>query len=75
MILHIPSGFGKETGTKNQSEILASVNAINASTAQLSWAYLNGVITDFNNIHNKNSVIALSGIPQIDITNLSLIHI
>lgn len=71
MALQIPAGFGKDLGTGSQSRILASVNAINATTAQLSWAYLNGVIRDFNmNIllenAGNNSVTAM---PQINITN------
>ena len=45
MILQIPSGFGKDIGTGNPGRLLATIDAINASAAQLSWAYLNGVIT------------------------------
>jgi ABC-2 type transport system permease protein len=51
--------------------LLASINAINATTAQLSWAYLNGVLRDYNlelameNISSSN----VSAIPQIDIRN------
>ena len=48
LILNIPTGFGKDLGSGRPSKILASVDAINASTAQLSWAYLNGVISDYN---------------------------
>ncbi|MDD4107282.1 MAG: ABC transporter permease [Prolixibacteraceae bacterium] len=70
IVLQIPSGFGKETGKGNQAKILASINAINASTAQLSRAYLNGVIRDYNkNNMNGNVTAAATGIPQIDITN------
>jgi ABC-2 type transport system permease protein len=71
IILQIPSGFGKETGTGRPARLLASVNAINASTAQLSWAYLNGVIRDYNmNILIKNtSTLASASMPQIFVTN------
>lgn len=71
MVLHIPSGFGKDIETGRQAKVLASVNAINASTAQLSWAYLNGVIRDFNmNILVENAGnVAVSALPKIDITN------
>jgi ABC-2 type transport system permease protein len=71
IILQIPSGFGKETGTGRPARLLASVNAINASTAQLSWAYLNGVIRDYNmNILIKNtSTLASVSMPQIFVTN------
>jgi ABC-2 type transport system permease protein len=71
MILQIPSDFGKDIGTGNPGKLLATINAINASTAQLSWAYLNGVIRDYNmdliteNIDN----IPLVPMPQIRITN------
>jgi len=48
MILQIPMGFGKDIGNGNTANILATVDAINASSAQLSWAYMNGVIRDYN---------------------------
>jgi ABC-2 type transport system permease protein len=48
MILNIPSGFGREIGKGRPSKLIASVNAINASTAQLTWAYLNAIISDYN---------------------------
>ncbi len=48
MILHIPKGFGRDLFREQGSRVMVSVNAINASTAQLSWAYLNGVLRDFN---------------------------
>ena len=71
LILQIPSGFGKNIGTGNPGKVLATLNAINATSAQLSWAYLNGVLRD----HNMNILIenagnrALASIPQIQITN------
>jgi ABC-2 type transport system permease protein len=71
IILQIPSGFGKDIGTGKPGKLLATIDAINASTAQLSWAYLGGVIRDYNidlikeNI-NTNPVVA---VPQINITN------
>lgn len=71
MILNIPSGFGKETGNGKPGKLMVTVNAINASNAQLSWAYLNGVIRDYNqDIIMQN--IAFSPVilpPQILITN------
>lgn len=48
MILHIPSGFGRELVRDQGSRVMVTANAINASTAQLSWAYLNGVLRDYN---------------------------
>ena len=48
MILHIPTGFGRDLVRDQGSSVMVSANAINASTAQLSWAYLNGVLRDYN---------------------------
>lgn len=48
VILHIPSEFGRDLGLGKPAKVMASVNAINAMTAQLSWAYLSGVIRDYN---------------------------
>jgi len=59
LVLHIPEDFGRETGSGKQGHLLATVNAINASSAQLSWAYLNGVIREFNSdllMQNINSI-------------------
>jgi ABC-2 type transport system permease protein len=71
MIINIPSGFGKDIINGKPASFLASVDAINASTAQLSWAYLNGVIRDYNmDLLREN--ISISKIvlqPRIDITN------
>jgi len=71
LILMIPSGFGKNIGTGNPSKVLATVNAINATNAQLSWAYLNGILRDYNlNILIENTGdLAVASIPQIQITN------
>ncbi|MFN8241798.1 MAG: ABC transporter permease [Bacteroidales bacterium] len=48
MIVNIPSGFGKDIGSGRSPSLMVSVDAINAANAQLSWAYLNGVVMDFN---------------------------
>ena len=71
LILHIPSDFGKNIGTGRPGKVLATVNAINATTAQLSWAYLNGVLRDYNtSILLKNAGdLVLTSVPRIDITN------
>ncbi len=71
MILQIPKGFGKDVGNGKPGEIMATINAINASTAQLSWAYFNGVIRDYNmELVRKNiSTIPVVTVPQILITN------
>lgn len=71
MILQIPSGFGKDIGTGHAGKLLATINAINASSAQLSWAYFNGVIRDYNADLIKNNITTtpLATIPRIQITN------
>jgi ABC-2 type transport system permease protein len=71
VILQIPSEFGNNIGTGNPGKVLATINAINATTAQLSWAYLNGVLREYNmNILIENAGnMAVSSIPQIEITN------
>jgi ABC-2 type transport system permease protein len=72
LILRIPGGFGRDIGNRNPAAIHASINAINATTAQLSWAYLNGVIHDYNlNIiaDNPGSIATAGIIPRTEITN------
>ena len=57
-VLRIPAGFGRDLGLGRPAKVMVSANAINAMTAQLSWAYLSGVIRDYN------AGIALSGHPE-----------
>jgi len=54
--LQIPSGFGKNIGTGTAARIMVSANAVNASTAMLSWAYLNGVIRDYNSVVMEENI-------------------
>ncbi len=71
LILEIPDGFGKDIGNGKPGKLMASINAINASTAQLTWAYLNGVLRDYNLdliAENRNSF-AMAPAPIIQITN------
>jgi ABC-2 type transport system permease protein len=71
MILNIPHGFGKDISSGRPSEILATADAINALNAQLSWAYLNGVITDYNRqiiTHNIGSS-PVASLPMVLVTN------
>jgi ABC-2 type transport system permease protein len=71
VILNIPEGFGKDILNGNSGKILATIDAINASTAQLSWAYLDGVIRDYNfdliseNIGTSQIILP----PRVEITN------
>ncbi len=71
LVLHIPTDFGKETAKGNPGRILVSANAINAANAQLSWAYLNGVIRDYNlnSIAEKTGSSAFAPMPQIQVSN------
>ncbi len=71
VILEIPAGFGKDIINGETGKIMASVDAVNASSAQLTWAYLNGVIRDYNlDLMTGNASPAGSAVPQvIGITN------
>jgi len=71
VILNIPSGFGENLGNGKPAKLLASVDAINASAAQLSWAYMSGVIRDYNmNIITENiNTVPVTPLPQIMVTN------
>jgi len=71
LILNIPSGFGENLGIGKTGKLSVAIDAINASTAQLSWAYLSGVIRDYNmNILTENiNSVPVTPVPQIMITN------
>jgi len=71
MVLQIPSDFGKDIGNGKPVKLMSSINAINATTAQLSWAYLNGILRDYNLDQAKQNInrSAVSAISQIDIRN------
>jgi len=71
VILQVPEGFGRDLMNGRKGSLLATVNAINASTAQLTWAYLNGVIRDYNmELLSANIITAQAGLQsRIEITN------
>jgi len=71
VILQIPSDFGKNIGNSIPAKLITTIDAINASTAQLSWAYLNGVIRDYNIdlITKRPGSVQMVQQPQIQITN------
>jgi ABC-2 type transport system permease protein len=71
LIIQVPSDFGKEIGKGYPGRLMVSANAINAVNAQLSWAYLNGVIRDYsrNIIAENTGNLTVSSIPQIQVTN------
>lgn len=71
LVLKIPDGFGNTLYTENQARVMVLTNAINATSAQLSWAYMAGILRDYNtelvleSIHSK----AVSPLPRINISN------
>lgn len=71
MVLEIPSGFGEDIAAGRTGKLLATIDAINASSAQLSWAYLNGVIRDYTADLYKKTItpIPVNPAPVIQITN------
>lgn len=71
LVLQIPSGFGKDIGNGKPAKIMASINAINAANAQLTWAYLNGILRDYNLSLAPGGLSTGSGsaIPVIETTN------
>jgi len=71
LIIQIPAGFGEETGKGDHAALFVSANAINATNAQLSWAYLNGVIRNYNADIMAEKITGgnYSPAPQIRITN------
>jgi len=66
-IINIPGGFGKELGAGRPAQVLTRINAINAMNGQLTWAYLNGVINNYNEniIAQSRPAIQASVIPSI----------
>ncbi len=71
LILQIPAGFGKDIARGIPVRIQVTVNAINASNAQLSYGYLNGVIRNYNiNTIKSVAVIPEGGqMKQVTLTN------
>jgi ABC-2 type transport system permease protein len=70
MIITIPQGFGTDLSSGQPVKIHAGVDAINASAAQISWAYLSGVINDYNRSESVNisAVPETAGFPAINVT-------
>jgi ABC-2 type transport system permease protein len=71
LILRIPKDFGKDILTGNKGNVLAIVDAVNASSAQLTWAYLSGVLRDYNADLLKTNLnnVPLVKMSVINITN------
>jgi ABC-2 type transport system permease protein len=71
IILQIPDEFGRDIGNGKPAKLLANIDAINAASAQLSWAYLNGVIRDYSTEITTDNINTspLNQFPRIEITN------
>lgn len=71
VMIEIPDGFGKDILNGSSGKIIASIDAVNATNAQLSWAYLNGVIRDYNvDLLSGNISLANAPLPaMINTTN------
>lgn len=71
VILEIPSGFGEEIVNGCTGSIMASIDAVNASNAEITWAYLGGVIRDYNlDLMQGNVAISSQSMPsRVDLTN------
>jgi len=67
LVLKFPAGFSRDLDTENQAKVMVLANAINATSAQLSWAYISGVLQDYNSnmvmesLHHK-TINPLAGI-------------
>ncbi|HCC71580.1 MAG TPA: ABC transporter permease [Bacteroidales bacterium] len=48
MILHIPENFGRNVVREEKEKLMVVANAINATSAQLAWAYMRGILQDYN---------------------------
>ncbi|MCF8223299.1 MAG: ABC transporter permease [Bacteroidales bacterium] len=48
LVLHIPENFGRKIIKEGGEKVMVLANAINASSAQLAWNYMRGVIQDYN---------------------------
>ncbi len=60
LVLIVPDNFGKNIVRAGSEKVMVLANAINATSAQLAWVYLNGVIQDFNTglvLQNVNTVL------------------
>lgn len=70
-VINIPSGFGRELVAGKPAKLMAGIDAINAMKGQLTWAYLNGVISNFNeNILLSGQQQAKASIlPRIEVRN------
>ncbi|HEX2977376.1 MAG TPA: ABC transporter permease, partial [Bacteroidales bacterium] len=65
-IIEIPAGFSRDLLTGKGSSLMAGIDAVNGSAAQLTWAYLNGVVRDYNTeLAGGNIVLQNASFPGI----------
>lgn len=71
LVLKIPHGFSTDLYKEKHAKVMALANAINATSAQLSWAYINGLLMEYNIELIKESVHSNppQAIPTIKIEN------
>lgn len=71
LVLHIPRNFGRNVIREGNEKLMVMVNAINATSAQLAWAYLRGVLQDYNSdlVMQQLHSTAPSRMPVIETTN------
>jgi ABC-2 type transport system permease protein len=48
LVLHIPENFGRDAVKEGHTKVMVIANAINVTSAQLGWAYISGVLGDYN---------------------------
>ncbi|MGM0666926.1 MAG: ABC transporter permease [Bacteroidota bacterium] len=68
MVLQIPQGFGRNVIREGKQKLMVKVNAINASSAQISWAYMRAVLHDYNAELLAGNML-ISGPPQLSVIN------
>ena len=71
LVLKIPENFSRDIIKENSASVIVLANAINSTSAQLSWGYINGVLRDYNSqlvmesVHSK----PVQPVPTINISN------
>ena len=57
MVLTIPEGFGESSVRGFGNSVMVSVDAVNATSAQLSWAYISGILQTYNISLIRSSIV------------------
>ena len=71
LVLHIPENFGRNITRSGNEKVMVTVNAINATSAQLAWAYMRGILQDYNaELQSQNiQAVAPAGFSLIETSN------